>query len=270
MKPKRIVQIAFSPCFSTARTASCLSDRLTEKLSIEKLVIPFNTPKDRAEAKLFEKDDLVVIAAPTYAGKLPNKLLPDFKTKLKANGSNAVAIVSYGNRAYDNSLAELTAIEKDNGFNIIAAAAFVNEHSMAHMAFRRPDAEDMAEIRDFADRIAEKLLCGEPSAVDVPGDAATPYYVPRMENGEPANFLKAKPLTDMNKCTLCGACANFCPMGSIDKESPDKVTGVCIKCHACVNRCTKNAKYFDDEQLSSHIKFLAEHHSKRNKNECFI
>ena len=71
-----------------------------------------------------------------------------------------------------------------------------------------------------------------PAPVQVDGDADAPYYRPRGLDGEPKNFLKAKPQTDRSKCTGCGVCAALCPMGSISREDPAEVTGVCIKCHS--------------------------------------
>lgn len=104
----------------------------------------------------------------------------------------------------------------------------------------------------------------------IPGDADAPYYVPKMENGEPAKFLPAKPKTDPAKCDRCGMCVRACPMGSINADDPSDVSGICIKCHACVNRCTKNAKYFDDPQLLSHIAMLQRDHADDKDNEFFL
>ena len=53
-------------------------------------------------------------------------------------------------------------------------------------------------------------------------------------DGQPAVFLKAKPKTDLSKCTKCGLCSTLCPMGSIDAADTSNITGICIKCQACV------------------------------------
>ena len=76
------------------------------------------------------------------------------------------------------------------------------------------------------------------------------------EAGEPANFLKARPVTDPNVCNGGGKCAKVCPMGAIDRSDVSRVTGVCIKCFACVRLCPRGAKSFDDPDLSSHIRML--------------
>lgn len=50
-------------------------------------------------------------------------------------------------------------------------------------------------------------------------DPIRPYYTPRDRNGEPIkDFLKAKPVTDLDKCVRCGLCARLCPHGAIGPQ----------------------------------------------------
>ena len=76
------------------------------------------------------------------------------------------------------------------------------------------------------------------------------------EDGTPARFLKAKPVTDMETCDGCGRCTAVCPMGSIDRTDPGLVSGICIKCQACILHCPRHAKYFTDEDFLSHVRML--------------
>ncbi len=263
MIPKRVVELSFSPCGNTSKVAHIVAEELAKKYCVELVIDKFTLPNERREVRSFSKDDVLVIASPTYAGKLPNKILPDFQNNIKGEGSTAIAIVTYGNRSFDNSLAELYKTLKENGFKISAAAAVVTEHAMAHTAEGRPNAEDEMALRKFAAKI------NLDSEVNVVGDADAPYYVPKQENGEPAKFLPAKPKTDKSKCTNCGLCAKVCPMGSISFDDVSDVLGICIKCHACIKYCSSKAKYFDDEQLLSHIKMLQQNFSENKKSETF-
>ena len=127
-------------------------------------------------------------------------------------------------------------------------------------------------MRTFAKSIADKVkyLTDIPAPIAVPGDAEAPYYVPKGTDGQPAKFLKAKPLTDPSRCTNCGACARVCPMGAIDPSDVCSVPGTCIKCQACVRKCTKHAKYFDDAAFLSHVAMLEQHFTEPKKNEVFL
>mgnify|MGYP000800057438 CR=1 FL=1 len=75
---------------------------------------------------------------------------------------------------------------------------------------------------------------------------------------------------DKEKCTNCGACARLCPMGAIDPEDVYSVPGTCIKCQACVRKCTKHAKYFDDPAFLSHVAMLEQTFTEPKKNEVFL
>lgn len=48
------------------------------------------------------------------------------------------------------------------------------------------------------------------------------------------------------------------------------VSGVCIKCQACVRKCPAGAKYFEDPAFLSHKEMLVENFTARKENEFFI
>lgn len=273
MHVEKVTALYWSATGNTKKVAEMIGDRLAEMLHVSCCPVDFTSPASRQKEYVFGEGDLVVVGSPTYAGKIPNKIMPDFKARLIGNGAIAVPMITYGNRSYDNSLAELCDILEKNGFHTIAGGAFIARHSMSDiMGAGRPDAADIAEIQAFSDRIGHMIGEAEeiPAAVKVSGDAGAPYYVPLKEDGQRANFLKAKPVTDESKCDHCGACVKACPMASIDAEDVTKVPGLCIKCHACVRICPSGAKYFDDAELISHVFLLEGLCKEPKKNEVFF
>ncbi|MCI8329986.1 MAG: 4Fe-4S binding protein [Oscillibacter sp.] len=259
MELRQITAVYFSATGVTDKVVRTLAEALAESLSLPLRCRSFTRPAERAEALNFEAEELAVVGVPTYAGKTPNKLLPDLKAKLRGNGTPAVSVVTFGNRAFDNSLAELCAILGANGLRTVAAGAFPGRHAFTDaLGEGRPDWEDRRKIQNFAKQIAAKLQ-GLPesfSPVEVPGDSGAPYYIPKGLDGDPVKFLKAKPQTDLGKCCNCGVCARACPMGAINPENVAEVPGTCIKCQACVRKCTHHAKYFDDPAFLSHVAML--------------
>lgn len=274
MKPDRITALWFSATGVTDKVVHTLAETLAAELSLP-LVIhrSFTRPAERAEAIEFDSGGLVIVGSPTYAGKLPNKILPDFQAKLRGNGALAVPVVTFGNRAFDNSLAELCAVLEAGGFHTVAAAAFPGRHAFTDtLGEGRPDWDDKRTIRDFAKQIAGKLRDMEeiPPPVEVPGDPAAAYYVPKGLDGEPVKFLKAKPKTDIGKCSRCGVCARACPMGAIDPSDVSEVPGTCIKCQSCVRKCTRHAKYFDDPAFLSHVAMLEKNFREPKQRAVFL
>lgn len=271
MEVKTVYAVYFSATGKTRRVASTLSNAIALALEVPLEIVDFTAPAAREEVYSFCETDLVIFAMPTYAGKLPNKLLPFVQTGFRGNGALAVPVVTFGNRSFDNSLAELCATLENDGFHTVAAGAFACQHAFSKtLAAGRPDADDMRKLGELGAAVVGKVIrMSEVCApVTVPGDAAAPYYVPKGLDGEPKVFLKAKPKTS-EKCFGCGLCAHVCPMGSISFENFVDVTGVCIKCHACVLECPVGAKYFDDEAFLSHKAMLERDFTRRAEDQIF-
>ena len=274
MKPRKVWAVYFSGTGTTEKTVTHIARALAAKLAADYDTFSYTLPQNRVEELAFSADDLVVFGAPVYAGRVPNVLLPYLTGKVKGNGAMAVPVVLFGNRNFDDGLIELRNILESDGFHTVAAAGFVGEHSFSRtLGAGRPDAQDVALMDQFAAKVAEKVsaLTELPQTpVDVRGeDPIRPYYTPRDRQGTPINILKVKPKTDPAKCTNCGWCATHCPMGSISVEDPSQVTGICIKCCACVKGCPTGAKYYDDAGYLYHQHELEEGYARRADVELF-
>ena len=269
MEIKTVWGAYFSATGTTKKVVTTLAKSLAEGLGAEYKEFTFDAPAVRKEEKSFTADDLVVMGVPVYAGRVPNLIMPFIRDLVKGNGALAVPVVLYGNRNFDDGLMELRNLLRDNGFHPIGGAAVVGEHSFSTiLGAGRPDADDMALVAKLGQGVLEKVrtMTEAPAeAVEVEGcDPIRPYYTPRDRHGEPIkDFLKAKPVTDPDKCVHCGLCARICPMGSINPENVSEVLGKCIKCCACVKRCPTGAKYFDHEGYLYHQHELEDQYAGR-------
>lgn len=264
--------VHFSPTGTVEKTVCRIARSLARALGAEYKAFSYAPPANREKELSFTENDLVVWGSPTYAGRVPNLLLPYLTGKVKGNGALAVPVVCFGNRNFDDALMELHHILRDNGFHCVAEAAFVGEHSFSTtLGAGRPDAADEKEMDMFASLVAEKLLSGDDCETIPAGrDPIGPYYTPRDRHGAPINILKVKPKTDPALCDGCGLCVAKCPMGSIDPADPSVVSGVCIKCCACVKGCPHGAKYYDDAGYLYHKQELEEVYTDRARNAIFV
>ena len=277
MNIKTVHAVYFSGTGTTEKVVTTLAKDLAERLGAGYEACCFNLPEARKQALSFGPEDLAVVGTPVYAGRVPNLLLPYIRDMIHGEGTLAVPVVLYGNRNYDDGLMELRNVLRDNGFCPVSAGAFVGEHSFSRiLGAGRPDGEDMALVGELGEKTADKVrglteLPGE--AVHVNGcDPIRPYYTPRDRHGEPIkDFLKAKPVTDPDKCVKCGLCARLCPMVSIDPADVSNVAGKCIKCCACVKKCPTGAKYFDHEGYLYHQHELEDQYAgRRAPSEIFV
>lgn len=266
---KNIYTVYFSPTGGTQKIAEALSDDLSQFLHVPSQKIDLTILANRQISYDFDPHSLVILAIPVYAGRIPNKLLPDLEKCLNGSGKTAIIPISvYGNRNYDEALREMLLLAEKHGFIPIGAAAMISQHAFSsHIGKDCPDFSDFESLKDFSSKIAEKILNNR-NVTAIAYDRNTPigpYYTPLKSDHTPARFLKAKPVTDMDKCNNCGICVRKCPMGSISADHVADVFGICIKCQACVKFCPAHAKYFTDADFLSHVEMLEHTYTDRKE-----
>ena len=219
--------IYFSASGTTKETISILSKAIGGN------AVTYDLLRNPPEVQVtFGKDEPALFAFPVFGGRLP-VISPEMIKKFKGDKTPAIAIVVYGNRAYDDALLELTDLLSGQGFITVAAASFVAQHSIfPEVASGRPDAEDRKKIISFAEAVKEKLL--SPSPVEVKGKR--PYVK--------AGTVSLHPTGDGN-CNGCGTCVRVCPVNAIPAENPKKTdTRKCIACTACIAACPRHSRAF--------------------------
>lgn len=275
MERKKVWAVYFSATDTTKKIVLTIADEAARLLGAEREDYDFTLPGMRENGFAAGKDDLVIFGTPVYAGRVPNVLLKYLAT-IQGNGALAVPVVLFGNRNFDDGLIELRDILENTGFHTVAAAAFVGEHSFSKtLAAGRPDADDMKEALAFAGKVAEKvkgLPEGEaPAPVEVDGvpHPYRGYYQPRDRKGVSIDIGKVKSLVS-DACDDCKICADVCPMGSISHENVREYTGICIKCGACIKKCPKQARYYEDEGYLYHQHELEEGYTRRAAISLFL
>lgn len=273
----KIKAYCFSPTGATMLVTSRFMRKLGEILHVDAECLPYTLPHERETMPVFAPDDIVVWATPVYAGRIPNKTLDFVRKALVGNGNPAIALVTFGNRAYDNALAELVSIMQDGGMRPVGAAAVVTRHAFSDtLGAGRPDASDLAALDSFAADAAELIAASNAGesvpAIAVPGVAHPErYYTPLKVGNAPAGFLKAKPTCAAERCSHCGKCLSVCPMGSIAENGGlPAFDGICIKCQACRRICPTGAIAFTDPDYLSHVAMIERTFADPKRSEFFV
>ena len=161
MNVEKWIVAHFSPTGGTKKVADAIA------AGFDTPVEEMDLTKSEVSVTLGEKDALMAVL-PVYAGRVPQISLERLSS-LKATGQKAVAVVVYGNREYDDALMETKDALEANGFKVIAAAAFIAEHSIVRsIAVGRPDTEDEALCRQFAADVMAKA--DDAPTVSAPGN----------------------------------------------------------------------------------------------------
>ena len=212
MAKHRIKVYYFSPTGGTLAVARHLAEALCRELRATAEYHSYTLPRERESLPVFAPDDIILWATPVYAGRIPNKTLDFVRAALSRQpGVRAIALVAFGNRAYDNALAELVGLMHDGGMRPLAAAAMVTRHAFSNtLGSNRPNEADLAALDRFGKQAAGRILTdsNDMAPLNVPGEAhPEKYYTPLKTNNVPAGFLKAKPACDNERClpdALCG------------------------------------------------------------------
>lgn len=260
MSDNTVHLIYFSPTGTTRTTVNAIAEGLAPEQTFDHdLTFAFDAQKQHLA------NGVAVIGIPVYAGRVPIDCLERLAT-FTAEDIPTVLIALYGNREFEDALVELRDVVTTQGFKVIAAGAFIGEHSYSTpegpIAAGRPDAEDVRLAREFGQQVAAKIARG---VLDTPAiDGNVPYK-------ERVQFGGVAPETNHATCILCGRCAAVCPVRVITlaDQVATRAEG-CIMCTACVRACPTKARFFDHPMIEERRTMLIKNCSAPKAPQVFI
>lgn len=205
--------------------------------------------------------DVVVVAAPVFSGRIP-EIVADKIAELNGEGKKAITAVVYGVRAYEDALLELNNTMKNSGYEVIASAALVAQHSIVpEVGAGRPNEADIEEIQQFAKNVLNAIEEGKAETVIVPGNY--PYKEVKKGSATPISLAT---------CNSCGHCASVCPTEAVTIADKEVLTDVdkCIMCMACVAKCPAQSRVLPppiQEGLTQKLSVFKEVH---RENEFYL
>lgn len=253
----KYVSLIFSPTGGTKKVTEALASSWGEATR----AVDLTARETDFQRISFGPDDTVVIAVPSYGGRVPT-LAAERIAAVHGNGAKAILVCVYGNRAYEDTLVELEDLAKQAGFTVAAAVVGVAEHSiLRQFAQGRPDQADKEILAEYAQKILDTL-----QSVREIGDISIPGNRPYKNAGGVGMVPKTG-----DACTQCGLCAQKCPAGAIDRndfKSVDK--SKCISCMRCVTICPQHAKSVNALMLTAASAMLKKVCSVSKECELYI
>lgn len=231
MEISTVTAAYFSPTNTTQKTAEAIAQGILPSA----VSLDLTLPAARARDYSFGPQDLLVIGAPVYGGRIPLQAEEAIR-RIHGSCTPVVLAAVYGNRAYEDALLELRDLLSCQGFIPVAAGAFLGEHSFGNViAAGRPDGEDLAKCVDFGRKIAFWLSRSSLGDFSLRLPGQYPYKARGPQSGIAHEISK--------DCIHCMHCAEVCPTGAISPKSPAiKDMSRCIKCQACAKKCPKSAR----------------------------
>lgn len=236
MKIKTIHLAYYSATFTTRRIMRAIAESFGEA-KVKEYDITGGTVSD--DVTLSGDGDVLIVGVPSYAGRVPQMAVAPI-SRFIGSDTPAIGVCVYGNRAFDDTLIELQDLVEQNGFKMVAGAAFVAQHSIfPTVAKGRPDESDMKRVAEFA-ADCRQILLRTVRLSDIPHlkvKGNRPY--------RDATPVPLHPKCDKSKCKACLACATQCPTGAIPEDAPHKTNAdKCIACGRCTVVCKQGARRF--------------------------
>ena len=237
---KRIGVLYFSPTNTTKIICNAIALGMGEK-DPQKLnmTLPDIRSKIAADPNTVTANiDHLIIGAPVYFGKLPVQFIECLRF-IRGNGKECSAIVVYGNRDYGIALYQMVEILSNNGFGVIAAGAFIGQHSYSDVvpvAIGRPDKSDIEKAYSFGVNSLSTSKYLSLKNIPIQKDIFSKSDV----------YMPLKPVFISKLCTQCGICADYCPKGILSSDTGMHLSRAaekqCIGCMACVFNCMNKAR----------------------------
>jgi ferredoxin len=266
MEVKQVKLIYFSPTETTQKVL----ESIAMGINVEDVEhINLTLPEVAQQTIPPFSNELVIIGAPVYGGRLPVDAINRFK-QIKASKTLAILIVVYGNREFEDALLELKNLAIELGFIPVAGGAFIGEHSFATkdvpIANGRPDSLDVQKAMDFGEKIKDKITALQSPEAQM--NLETPGRFPYEADG--AQSMAVSPVTKEDTCTVCGTCASVCPTAAISiNGSMATRIELCVRCCACIKNCSTDARVWEDSMMKTIANWLNENCSTRKEPQIF-
>ena len=228
--------------FSATGTTKAIVTAISKGLNGYIHFTDITQPEKRKKVITIESD-LVIIAMPVYGERIPHFLF-DYIKQIRGNGKLLTAVSVYGNMGFGISLEQFENFAKMNSFRLIAAGAFIGQHTYASkeapVAYGRPDGQDLQQAEYFARSIQQKINMGDFSCPEIPKSKLPGFITEFPDTG--TRFLIRQPRIIGDSCNACGACVRKCPVGAIQPDTLKINENKCLRCYACVKVCPKAAR----------------------------
>ncbi|MGD8465181.1 MAG: EFR1 family ferrodoxin [Anaerolineae bacterium] len=241
-----VTMVCFSQTGNTRKVAEAMAEAFEGTgHTVRTLPLKNATPQDVVAG------DLLGIGTPCFSSQAPTPV-KDFLRTLPALERRRAFVFATSGGASGRVLYDLTRLLSDKGANVIGG--FLARGELHHPAPcilgrypNRPEEEDLARARRFAEAIVEHVAAGQPGPVAGSHPATFEpggVFYDLVARASTDGFLRLampEPKLDATQCNQCGWCVQECPTDNIVLEPYPVLGDECIRCYRCLTGCPQEA-----------------------------
>ncbi|MFZ0611181.1 MAG: EFR1 family ferrodoxin [Desulfobacterales bacterium] len=249
---RKALLVYCSPAGTTAHVARIMRQKIAALETPVTLIDLGDDPDvDFIIPQLFDaKDNICLyIGSPVYASH-PIPPIMEFIARMpKADNGFSVPFVTWGAVTSGVALYEMGTALAQKGYRVLGGAKVLARHSMmwaadAPLGADHPDAADDQMIETLLEAVADKLKNSDPPALALSvldyQEKSLREQMMRMDFEQAKSHFPPKKVV-RERCTLCGICADNCPVEAIHLTDAPEIGPVCIHCLNCVRLCPEKA-----------------------------
>jgi flavodoxin/ferredoxin len=238
--------VYFSQTGNTRKVAETASDVFRETGSSVRCI-----SLQKASAQDMVNSDLLGVGTPCFSSQAPTPVKKFLQELPPLDGKQAFVFATSGGSP-GRVLYDVTSRLRKKGANVIGGFLARGEchHPAPCLNGRcpgRPNQEDLASARRFAQSVVEYLRAGRSgSLVDARADALRPGYgfydsVAFFSVDPLVRRLLPEPKLNPDRCNECQWCVDECPMDNITAQPYPVLGRNCIRCYRCLSGCPQQA-----------------------------
>jgi len=242
----KVYLIYFSQTNNTRSVAEAIAESLEQQGAVTQMV-----PLKKANELEVIDADLLGIGTACFSSQAPTPVKRFLKTLPRLDQKKAFVFATSGS-APGRVLSDLAHLLRRKGADVIGG--FLTYGEVHHPApcllgrmANRPDTQDLAQARRFAEAVFEHIAKGRTGVVA----ASRPEidhpkwgfydFVALISSDSVLRLLLPKPRLNENQCKQCQWCVSECPMNAIVMDAYPRIGDQCIRCYHCFNGCPQKA-----------------------------
>ncbi len=183
----------------------------------------------------------VIFGFPVYADFAP-AVINDWLPSLDGRGKKCSLFFTYGGRTTGYAHFHTSLLLDRAGFRLLFSAEFLGRHSFNvggwPILTKRPNAEDFAVAREYADLAVERFPHDDPPVLRLQKPFGYNQVLAALENQPVITERQWKnPVRNTGECSMCRRCETECPVPAFDADTGLSDPATCIGCMHCVYTC---------------------------------